>query len=345
MAKIERRVDPGKLALYDVMLHEWIGVLGDSLFAMRAMSAALGTIAIVLVFAAVREICRSLGGEAAAAVGELAGAFAALLHATSLQMVLSDRIVRMYPLVLCAELLQITFFVRAQRRGGMLNYLAVAVFTAAMVAANFTANFLIAMEALWIGWLLLVALWDTQSRRLAVLRPACALAAGIAILLPWLPRAFASSHNAVKGGAISWIKLQPISWPYTTLRDSTGNETLFWILVALAAFGVWRQWRSGRLVVEFFALWMAGPILAVMAVTYLIHPLEFARYVLISFVGMFALAALGAASVRFTALSIALVILLIHLSVGPVHDLMRHPYEAAWRDATMLAAMRTTGAE
>ena len=345
VAKIERRVDPGKLALYDVMLHEWIGVLGDSLFAMRAMSAALGTIAIVLVFAAVREICRSLGGEAAAAVGELAGAFAALLYATSLQMVLSDRIVRMYPLVLCAELLQITFFVRAQRRGGMLNYLAVAVFTAAMVAANFTANFLIAMEALWLGWLLLVALWDAQSRRLAVLRPACALAAGIAILLPWLPRAFDSSHNAVKGGAISWIKLQPISWPYTTLRDSTGNETLFWILVALAAFGVWRQWRSGRLVVEFFALWMAGPILAVVAVTYLIHPLEFARYVLISFVGMFALAALGAASVRFTALSIALVILLIHLSVGPVHDWMRHPYEAAWRDATMLAAMRTTGAE
>jgi hypothetical protein len=345
VAKIERQVDPGKLALYDVMLHEWIGVFGDSLSAMRAMSAALGTIAIVLVFAAVREICRSLGGEAAAALGELVGAFAALLYATSLQMVLSDRVVRMYPLVLCAELLQITFFVRAQRRGGMLNYFAIAGFTAAMVAANFTANFLIAAEALWLGWLLLATLWDAQPRRLAVLRPDGALAAGIAILLPWLPRAFASSHNAVTGGAINWIKLQPISWPYTTLRDSTGNDTLFWIFVALAAFGVWRQWRSGRLVVEFFALWMAGPILAVMAVTYLIHPLEFARYVLISFVGMFALAALGAASVGSTVLRIVLAVLLIYLSVGPVHERMRYTDEAAWRDATMLAALRTTGAE
>jgi hypothetical protein len=85
-------------------------------------------------------------------------------------------------------------------------------------------------------------------------------------------------------------------------------------------------------------------MLAVLAVTYLIHPLEFPRYVFISFVGMFALAAFGAASVRFAALSIALAALLIHLSVGPVHA-WRYSGEAAWRDATMLATLRTTGGE
>ncbi|MGB8900783.1 MAG: hypothetical protein WCC90_16770 [Methylocella sp.] len=345
VAAIERRLDPGKLALYDVMLHEWIGVLGDSLFAMRAMSAALGTIAIVLIFVVVREIWRSLADESAAAIGELAGAFAALLYATSLQMVLSDRVVRMYPLVMCAELLQITFFVRAQRGGGMSNYVGVALFTAAMVATNFTSTFLMAAEALWLGSLLLATLWDTRSQRLAVVRPGCALAAGIAILVFWLPSAFASSRGAVKWGAIDWIKLQPISWPYTTLRTSTGNDALFWIFVALAILGIWRQWRSARLVLEFVALWMAGPILAVMAVTYLIHPLEFPRYVLISFVGMFALAALGAASVRSTALRIMLAALLMYLSVSPVHDRVRHSDEAAWRDATLLAAQRTTQGE
>src|SRR5450755_256510 len=39
VAKIEQQLDPGKFALYDLMLHEWMGVFGDSLFAMRAMSA------------------------------------------------------------------------------------------------------------------------------------------------------------------------------------------------------------------------------------------------------------------------------------------------------------------
>jgi len=345
VGQIERQLDPGKLALYDVMLHEWIAVFGDSLYAMRAMSAALGTIAVILVFVAVREVCRSLAdepdGPAAATLAELTGAFAALLYATDLEMVLSDRTVRMYPLVMCAELLQITFFVRAQRRGGMVNYAGTAIFTAAMVACNFTSTFLTVAEALWLGWLLLAARRDAEPRRLAVFRPGCAVAAGIAILVPWLSGALLSSRDAVKEGAIDWIKLQPVSWPYTTLRHSAGSHTLFWIFVALAAFGIWRQWRSARQAVEFLALWTLGPMLAVMALTYLVHPLEFQRYVLITFVGMIAFTALGAASVRSTGLRIVLTVLLIHLSVRPVHARVRRSREAAWREATLLAEQRT----
>jgi len=56
VVRMEQQLDPGKFALYDLMLHEWIGVFGDSPFAMRAVSAALGTIAIVLVFVVVREV-------------------------------------------------------------------------------------------------------------------------------------------------------------------------------------------------------------------------------------------------------------------------------------------------
>jgi hypothetical protein len=161
-----------------------------------------------------------------------------------------------------------------------------------------------------------------------------------------LPASIYSSHNAVKAGAIDWIKLQPISWPYTTLRDSTGNHALFWIFVALAAFGAWRQWRPARLIVEFLAVWTAGPMLAVMAITYLIHPLGFPRYVLITFVGMFTLAALGAASVRSTALRIMLVVLLIHLSLGPIRHGLRHSGgETAFREATLLAVQRITPGE
>jgi mannosyltransferase len=345
VAAIERRLDPGKFALYDVMLHEWIGVFGDSLFAMRAMSATLGTIAIILVFVAVREVWRSLVNESTAAVGELAGAFAALLYATNLEMVLSDRTARMYPLMMCAELLQITFFVRAQRRRGWLHYVALALFTALMIAANFASIFLMATEGLWLGCLLTATLWNAQTRRRAVFRTGYALAAGMALLLLWQPGVLASSRGAMNGGTYDWIKLQPISWPYTVLRDSSGDNTLFWIFVALAAFGVWRKWRSELVVAEFFAVWTAGPLLAVLAVSYLIHPLEFPRYVLISFVGMFALAGLGAASVRSAMLRIVLAILLINLSVTPVHDRVRHSDEAAWRDATMLATQRTTEAD
>jgi len=344
VAQIERRLDPGKLALYDLMLHEWIAVFGDSLAAMRTMSAALGTIAIILTFVAVREVCRSLAddpdGPAIAAVGELTGAFAALLYATNVEMVMSDRTVRMYPLVMCAELLQMTFFVGAQRRGGMVNYAGIAIFTAAMVACNFTSAFLLVAEALWLGWLLIAARFDARPRQLAVFRPGCAVAAGMAILAPWLSGAFASSRGAVEAGAIDWVKLRPLSWPYTTLRGAAGSHTLFWIFVALAIFGVWRRWRLARLAVEFFVLWTTGPVLVVMALTYLVHPLEFPRYVLIAFVGMLAFAALGAASVRSEVLRILLAVLLVHLSMRPVRAEIKHSYEAAWREATLLAVQR-----
>jgi uncharacterized membrane protein len=105
----------GKLPLFDIVLHEWVRIFGDSLFAMRAMSAALGTLAIVLLFIAVRETGRSLGGDAAIEAGEVGGAFAALLYALNLTIVVSDRTAREFPLLTVVELAQITFFVRAHR--------------------------------------------------------------------------------------------------------------------------------------------------------------------------------------------------------------------------------------
>ncbi|HVA40258.1 MAG TPA: hypothetical protein VNF49_06310, partial [Candidatus Binataceae bacterium] len=250
---IEQQLDPGKLALYDVLLHEWIGVFGDSLVAMRAMSAALGTIAIVLVFVAVREVCRSLGEDGfAASMGELAGAFAALLYAVNLRMVMSDRTVRMYPLMMVAALLQVAFFARAQRRGTFLNYAGTAILTAVMIATNFTSSFLLIAEALWLEGLLLVKDTGLRAGGLMALGPLMALIAGIALLTPMLAGAFASSANAVQVGYIDWIKLKPISWPYTTLLTETGGNSLFWTLAVLSVFGVWQQWSSARVAMAFF---------------------------------------------------------------------------------------------
>ena len=338
---MEHQLDPGKLPLYDLMLHGWIGIFGDGVCAMRAMSAALGTIAIVLVFATVCEVCRSLGGQPGAAIGELAGAFTALIYAVNFMMVTSDRTVRMYPVAMSAELVQIFFLVRAQRRGGWLNYTGSAICTAAMMAANFTACFLLLAEGLWFASLLAAKALGARTEGLAIFRPGAALAAGGALLAPLLPAALASSQQAVAMGALDWIKMRPITWPYQVLLNAAGGRVLFWSFAALAGFGVWRQWRSARLASGFFAAWTAGPILFLMAVTYLVRPLEFPRYALIAFVGMFALAAFGAASMRAVAVHLALAVALVGLALGRTHHAIKHPHEAAWREATEIAARRT----
>jgi mannosyltransferase len=348
---MEHQLDPGKLPLYDLLLHGWIRIFGDGVGAMRGMSAVLGTIAIVLVFAAVREICRSLGGLPGAAAGDLTGGFAALIYAVNFMMVTSDRTVRMYPLAMSAELLQIFFLVRAQRRGGWLNYAGAAIFTAAMLAANFTACFLLLAEGLWLGCLLLAKGCGVRVPSLAIFRPGAALATGVALVAPLLPAALASSQQALAMGALDWIKMQPITWPYQVLLNVAGGPLLFWSLAALAGFGLWRQWRSAPLVLGFFAAWTAGPLLGLMAVSYLIRPLEFPRYVLIAFVGMFAMAAFGAASLRAAtmpldmAARLALAAAFIRLSLAWTHHEIRYPREAAWREATEFALRNTAPEE
>jgi hypothetical protein len=338
----QQQLDPGKLALYDIILHGWIEVFGGSLFAMRALSVVLGVISLLLVFIAVREICHALG-DLPDSFGEAAGAFAALIYATNLTMVLSDRTVRMYPLVMAAELLQITFFCRAQRRGSLANYVGVAIFTAAMIAANFTSSFLIVAEALWLQCLLLAKEAGFRAGGLMALGPTIAVVAGIALLTPMLTGALASSANAVQVGYINWIKLQPISWPYTTLRDGVGGYTLFWTFIILGAFGLWQQWRSGPLASAFFALWTIGTILSAVALSYSIRPVESQRYVIIAFIGMFAFAGVGAASVRNTLLRLLLALLIIHFTIHPVHRWLRHSHEAAWREATRVALEDSSG--
>ena len=332
----ERQMDPGKLALYDLMLHEWIGIFGDGLSAMRAMSAALGTIAIVLVFAAVREACRGPDGAGGVAVGELAGALAALAVATNLTLVISDRTARMYSLTLAAELAQVIFFLRARREGGLRNYAGVACFSALAVAANFSALCLLAAEAAWLLCLLGARrAGESIAKRQVVLTALC-VAAGMAMLMPLLLAAAPSVATAVHGGIIEWIKPRPPWWPLVMLEQWTG-WVLFSPLAALAGFGVWRQWRGADSAPAFFLAWLLVPMLAVAGFSWAVMPLMVPRYLLGSLVAFFALAALGAASIENRLAVLGLAVALAFVSLQRIHRHFRRPQGAQWREAVELA--------
>jgi hypothetical protein len=328
----------GKHPVYDLVLHEWVRVFGVSLFAMRAMSAVLDTIAIVLLFFAVREVCCALGGEACAELGEMAGAFAALTYAVNVTLVISGRTAREFPLLIAVELLQIIFFMRAQRRGVFDDYLGLAIFTAIMVSLNYSASFLLLAEALWLGCLL-AAKWtgSTRARELKVFRPGFTVLAGMALLAPFVSDAYVSSRDSVAASAADFMKLEPISWPFIVLRDVFHQPALFWVLAALIAFGVWRQWRSARLVPGFLAIWTAGPVLAAFVASYLIRTVEIPRYVIVAFAGMFALVGFGAACVRSTAIRILLAAMIVGMSAPTVHRLLKVSLNGDWRKATELA--------
>jgi hypothetical protein len=151
-------LNPGELPIHDLMLHGWIDLFGESIAAMRAMSALLGVVSIALVYFVTRELFVSEPGtESRAAESTLSSddvrivaALAALIFAVNLVTIKYSREARMYPVMLAAILAQVGMFLRALRIGGLANFAAVAVLTALAIASNFSALLVPVTEAAWL---------------------------------------------------------------------------------------------------------------------------------------------------------------------------------------------------
>ncbi len=335
----ERRIDPGKLALYDLMLHGWIAVFGDGLAVMRAMSALLGATSIVLVFLAVRDALGGGGGLHAypAEIGEMAGALAALAVATNPTLVVSDRTARMYALLVASELAQVIFFLHALRAGAWRRYAGLAGFSAVAVATNFSALFLLFAEGLWLIRLLSTAKARATVAPRAVLFAGLAVAIGLAMLLPLLLAVASTTTAAVRGGIMAWVKPRPAAWAFTMIEQWTGH-TLIVPMAVLAGFGAWYQWRGAAAAPAFFALWLLAPIIAVAGFSWAVMPLMVPRYLLCSLIAFFALAALGAASIPGRIAVIALACALAFVSLQRIHRRFGRPQGPQWREAAVIAS-------
>ncbi|HEY2525021.1 MAG TPA: hypothetical protein VGI29_08175 [Candidatus Binataceae bacterium] len=343
---VERKLDPGKLALYDAALHGWIGLWGDGAGAMRALSAALGTIAIALVFAATLEFGSGLCGPAEIRKAEFgAAAFAALLAAVNPILVGEARTVRMYPLLLVLELLQVICLLRAvsertPRPGRIASLAGVTAFSALAIACNFTGALLVAAEAMWLAWMALrrrTGRGSGAAAELHLLYPALALCAGVALLGPSAPMAGRRSIAVVHAGILGWSHLRPPWWPLEMLRDATGKAP-FLPLLPLAIYGGWRQQRDGRVsALGFLLWWMLAPVALVMAISYAITPFEETRYVISSVAAFVILAAIGLAAIDSARLRIGLLVLLVALSLDHLRRDFVKPQFVQWREAVALA--------
>ncbi len=341
----ERRIDPGKLALYDLMLHGWIAVFGDGLAAMRAMSALLGTTSIVLIFLAMRDGLRGGGGLHAypTEIGEMAGALAALAIATSPALVVSDRTARMYALLVASELAQVIFLLRALRAGNWRRYAGLACLSAVAVATNFSALFLLFAEGLWLIRLLSTVKARATVGPRTVLFAGLAVALGLAMLLPLLLAVASTTSAAVQGGIMAWVKPRPASWAFKMIEQWTGH-TLFAPLAVLAGFGAWYQWRGAASAPAFFSVWLLAPIIAVAGFSWAVMPLMVPRYLLCSLVAFFALVALGAASIPGRIAVIALAAGLAFVSLQRIHRRFGRPQGPQWREAAVVAGAVAAGA-
>jgi hypothetical protein len=343
--RAQTRLNPGELGLHDAALHLWMGLGGDSLGAMRALSATLGTLAILLVFMVVREVLalELLGDAAGSAPGEPAGsdtdliaALAAVIFAVNLITIKYSREARMYPLALALVLGQVWFFARALRCGATRDYAGAAFLTALAVAATFTASLVLVPEGLYLAMVLAAAPSRNWRGAAAV---GAALGVGLLLTAPFVLIAIHVRGSAPNPRTWEWIPRPAPGAPIALFNKATGTYA-FPLLAILAASGVRRQWDRRRTALTFLLLWMFAPPVALTIVSYLIQPAFVERYLIASFVPFFILAAIGLLELKPAALRPGAVALVVALALAHVAAWDRKPHGVPFAAA---AAAATTG--
>jgi 4-amino-4-deoxy-L-arabinose transferase-like glycosyltransferase len=334
---VQARANPGELGLHDVALHLWMRLFGDSLVAMRSLSALAGTIAIIMVFLVAREtlaLAPPIEETPAHDRCDLTAAIAALFFAVNLITIKYSREARMYPLALALGLAQVWFFLRGLRQGATTDYVGLAAMTALATIATFTAGLVAVPEGLY---LLVVLAREPAQNRARVLRLGAAIATGLLLLTPFLLLSVDLRGGAPNPQTWEWIP-RPAPWATITLFSKAIGTYAFPLLAILVASGALRRWAERRDAIIFLLLWTFAPPLFLTAFSWIIQPAFVERYLLVCFVPFFVLAALGVldsqpASFRPGAVALVLVLSLMHVVAWS-----RKPHDLPWGAAIAAAA-------
>lgn len=296
LLRIQHGVDSGKLAIHEIALRGWMHMFGESEGALRAMSALIGSVSIVLVFILAREILSAVSAIETEDRPQgriyLVAAVSALLFAVGLPAVEIARQARMYSMMQGWILAQVIFILRARRLGGLANYAGLAIFTALAVATNFTALLVVGAEGLWLAYLFVRDARGAEPVRIGTpWRLAAAIVVAMVLLLPFTS-GFENGAVGLERGDFNWIHL-PGRWePLATFESGLGSWPfpLFFLFTIVGGVRMWRTHREEALLA---LLWILLPPIALFAGSYILTPMLVTRYLISSFVPLFILTAIG----------------------------------------------------
>jgi mannosyltransferase len=347
--QLQPLLNPGKFALHEIALHGWIRLFGDSLIAMRALSALAGTLGIIAVFflawelaGATHLITRYSGAkvETAETTSYLTlPAFAAVLFATNLVFIKYAQEARMYSVALLCALIQVGFFLRSLRRPRPAPLLLAALFTALAIASTFTMVLILPPEILWMAFLAVSR--DPQLPHHAGFA-LLALGVGLTLLIPPAIVYLHARADAPALLAYAWASPPPYWAPLSMFNKATGTIA-FPVMLGLALWGIAGAWRQARVALVFMLFWMLLPPIFVLGASYILRPAFVERYLLSSFVPFFLLVAFGIWNARRLPAQSVLLALVTLLALGHVNSNWRHPHDVQWREAVQAATGATRG--
>lgn len=272
--------------LYYLLLHAWMGLFGDGIFSIRAMSALPGVATVGLAF----WLMRLIATPRAAVLG---GLLLALMPIT----VRYSQEVRMYSLMgfwLMGATVALVYWVKNPERQ---RYLAI---YALLMTASFYTHYFTCLCVLAHWFYLLVLRCKSDDKLKLVTSPAWWVAnvAIVVLYSPWIPSLVGQLTHLDQlrvGGDVGWIppvtlySLPSAIWQFMILKDGTDIWFPLYlvmplILVALAAVIVFRDrshFRFNTLLVSYTFL----PVLVIFTVSFA-TPLLVERYLMFAAIGL-----------------------------------------------------------
>lgn len=328
-------LNPGNLAVHDVTLHFWMLAFGDDVTSIRALSAFLGTLAIVLVFVAARELFADDNDRASprfASDSTSIASLSAAIFALNVVAVRHSREGRMYELMLDATVIQLWFFLRAVRRGGFTNYAGTALFSILATGTSSVAALVFLAEGVGLFYELRPgAIRWRYSWNVTV----SLLIAGtiIAVLTPWQLRIEKASY-------FGWITPGLLENYVHGLSGPALESPIVLVTLVLAGWGVIRGWHKYTEGVALaLALMLVPPIataiqlgstMLLVATIYSWTPLFAHRWILTCIVPLCILVAVGIWELGSSTLRMAALVLVVVLAAVRIHSYDPNSGDQEW---------------
>jgi hypothetical protein len=294
---------------YYLLLHFWVGLVGQSAFALAFFSLIFGTLLMPLTY----RLARRLTNPAAAWWG-------ALLVVVSPYHIWYAQEVRMYTLGATLGLLAAYALLRANRRRWWLVYIGAAV--GGLYTLYYFAFLLLVLKLLWLAG-------ANRSRWRSLL---AANGLVMAAYLPWLPTLWRQATNPPVPSWREAVGLGPMlleSWSALSLGQSVEPTTVWPILLlTLLLFGVGLGslgWAKGL----FLAGYTFGPLLLIYLAS-LLTPLYHVRYLFIYAPAFYIVVGSGlAARPRLGVVAAGLLLAASFFSLAQFHTYRTDDYRAA----------------
>ncbi|HWP93852.1 MAG TPA: glycosyltransferase family 39 protein [Thermodesulfobacteriota bacterium] len=288
--------------LYPILLHYWVGFLGDSEFSTRFMSVLFGFLAVLMIYK----------------VGILVsdretGILSALILALSNFHIYYSQEARMYSLMVLLTLASMYFFLRMLKSEGRADSIGYILSSSLLMYTHIYGLFIIIAQNIYSFTELILERKDSKLN----LKKWILLQLILAVLFsPWVTVFMEQVIRAQSGKRIGWIPVPSVQSIINSFKLYSGSYLLLSLFLVLSFFSVvgfkkfgegiywrdlfasmrgyrWKIYLSNIKTGYFLLVWLSCPVILPFLISKFFTPIYWYRYTIVASLAFYLLAAIG----------------------------------------------------